>query len=31
VEEYMEIVDHPEKFNDRKVLSGYHNLDEMLG
>ena len=31
VEEYMEIVDHPEKFNERKVMSWYVNLDEMLG
>jgi len=31
VEEYMDIVDNPEKLNEKKVLSGYHNLDEMLG
>ncbi|AHB41307.1 hypothetical protein P148_SR1C00001G0515 [candidate division SR1 bacterium RAAC1_SR1_1] len=30
VEDYMEIVDHPEKVNDKKVMSGYHNMDEML-
>jgi hypothetical protein len=31
VEEYMDIVDHPEKANLRKVYSGYHGLDEMIG
>ena len=31
VEEYMDIVDHPEKANNRKVFSGYRGLDEMLG
>ncbi len=31
VEEYMDIVDHPEKANLRKVFSGYHGLDDMLG
>ncbi len=31
VEEYMEIVDNPEKINERKVMSGYANMDEMLG
>ncbi len=31
VEEYMDIVDHPEKANLKKVFSGYHGLDEMLG
>lgn len=31
VEEYMDIVDHPEKANNRKVFSGYRWLDEMLG
>lgn len=30
VEDYMEIVDHPEKVNDKKVMSWYHNMDEML-
>lgn len=30
VEDYMDIVDHPEKINDKKVMSGYHYLDEML-
>jgi len=27
----MDIVDHPEKANLKKVFSGYHGLDEMLG
>jgi len=27
----MDIVDHPEKANNRKVFSGYRGLDEMLG
>lgn len=31
VEEYMEIVDHPEKAHEKKVFSGYHGLDDMLG
>ena len=31
VEEYMDIVDHPEKAHNRKVFSGYKWLDEMLG
>jgi len=31
VEEYMDIVDHPEKINDRKVFSWYTGLDDMLG
>ncbi len=26
----MDIVDNPEKFNERKVLSGYRGIDEML-
>ncbi len=30
IEDYMEIVDNPEKINDKKVMSGYHNMDEML-
>jgi len=30
VEEYMEIVDNPEKINDKKVFSGYYWLDDML-
>jgi hypothetical protein len=30
VENYMDIVDHPEKINDKKVMSGYYNMDEML-
>ncbi|MDD2537629.1 MAG: replicative DNA helicase [Candidatus Absconditabacteria bacterium] len=30
IEEYMEIVDNPEKFNERKVNSGYSKIDEML-
>ncbi len=30
VEDYMEIVDHPEKFNADKVNSGYHQIDEKL-
>lgn len=31
VEEYMDIVDNPEKANLKKVFSGYHGLDDMLG
>ncbi len=31
VEEYMDIMDNPEKANLKKVYSGYHGLDEMLG
>ena len=31
VEEYMDIVDHPEKAYEKKVYSGYHWLDDMLG
>jgi replicative DNA helicase len=31
VEDYMDLVDHPEKINDKKVMAGYYNLDEMLG
>lgn len=31
VEEYMEIVDHPEKAHSKKVFSGYKWLDELLG
>ena len=31
IEEYMDIVDHPEKANLKKVFSWYHGLDEMLG
>ena len=30
VEDYMEIVDHPENFNAEKVNSGYYQIDEML-
>ena len=30
VEDYMDIVDHPENFNANKVNSGYHQIDEML-
>ncbi len=30
VEDYMEIVDHPENFNSNKVNSGYSQIDEML-
>lgn len=30
VEDYMEIVDHPESFNANKVNSWYHQIDEML-
>ena len=30
VEDYMEIVDHPENFNANKVNSGYSRIDEML-
>jgi hypothetical protein len=30
VEDYMEIVDHPENFNANKVNSGYTQIDEML-
>ena len=30
IEEYMEIVDNPEKFNERKVNSGYRGIDDML-
>ncbi len=31
VEAYMEIVDHPEKLEERKVNSNYHDLDVILG
>ncbi|MFA7717543.1 MAG: replicative DNA helicase [Candidatus Absconditabacterales bacterium] len=31
VEEYMDIVDHPEKAHEKKVFSGYRALDELLG
>ncbi len=31
VEEYMEILDHPEKAENKKVFAGYKWLDEMLG
>ncbi len=31
VEEYMDIVDHPEKMHEKKVFSGYYGLDDMLG
>jgi len=27
----MDIVDHPEKAHLKKVFSGYHGLDDMLG
>lgn len=30
VEDYMDIVDHPENFNANKVNSGYSQIDEML-
>ncbi len=30
VEDYMEIVDNPEKINEKKVFSGYRWLDDML-
>ncbi|HKL44396.1 MAG TPA: replicative DNA helicase [Candidatus Absconditabacterales bacterium] len=30
VEEYMEIVDNPDKINEKKVFSGYKGIDEML-
>ncbi len=30
IEEYMEIVDNPEKFNEKKVMSGYKGIDNML-
>ena len=30
IEEYMEIVDNPEKFNERKVNSWYSEIDSML-
>lgn len=30
IEEYMEIVDNPEKFNEKKVMSGYKGIDGML-
>ena len=30
VEDYLEIVDHPENFNANKVNSGYSKIDEML-
>jgi len=30
VEEYMEIVDNPEKINEKKVFSGYFGLDDLL-
>ena len=30
VEDYMEIVDHPENYNANKVNSGYTQIDEML-
>lgn len=31
VDEYMDMVDNPEKINNAKVHSGYHWLDEMIG
>ncbi len=31
IEEYMEIVDNPEKLNEKKVFAGYTWLDEQLG
>jgi replicative DNA helicase len=31
ISDYMDIVDNPEKVNDRKVLAWYHFMDEMLG
>ncbi|NCQ82297.1 hypothetical protein GW750_05895 [bacterium] len=31
VEDYMEIVDNPELLDQRKVLSTYKKLDDMLG
>ena len=30
IDEYMDLVDHPEKINEKKVMSGYNNMDEML-
>lgn len=30
VEEYMDLVDHPEKINDKKVLAWYPTLDDVL-
>ncbi len=30
VEDYMDIVDNPEKINDKKVMSWYHYMDEMI-
>ena len=30
IEEDMEIVDNPEKFNEKKVMSGYKGIDGML-
>lgn len=31
IEDYMEILDNPDKLYEKKVMSGYHGLDEMLG
>lgn len=30
IEDYMEIVDNPEKVNEKKVMSGYSGIDNML-
>lgn len=30
IEEYMELVDHPEKVNEKRVMSGYSGIDSML-
>lgn len=31
IEDYMEIVDNPEKVNNNKVMSWYYHMDEMIG
>jgi replicative DNA helicase len=31
IEEYMEVVDNPEKAEAKKILSHYHGIDDMLG
>lgn len=30
IEEYMELVDHPEKVNEKRIMSGYSGIDSML-
>ena len=30
IDNYMDIVDHPEKINENKVMAGYRGMDEML-